>query len=238
MASSASSASTVCMTTPDDSAMMPAPRTPQFKRKSGEVETTCVEEFPLLKRHNSISDINTDNSSSQPGGSDSKKGVPFTTMITQALKQKSVLEDLAPVLSDLLAPVIKSTMDTAIASLKDSIINPLLVANQELVETVKSQKETIASQNKQITVQNAKIKSVENELDQTHKKCQKLESDLNDLQQYGRRNSLRLNNFPTKGTPDEFELTDQVCQFINSNVLKLDGDISEKHQMTLNVAIP
>ena len=213
------------MTTPDDSSIMPAPRTPLNKRKTTS-DTHCSEEEVPLKRHNSMSDISGVSGNSGP---DPKKGVPFTEMVTQALKQKSVLEELAPVLSDLLAPVIKSTMDTAIALLQDSVINPLLVANKELVETVKSQKDTITSQNNQITDQNVKIKSVEFQLDSTTRKCHSLEADLNDLQQYGRRNSLRINNFPTKGTPDEFQLTDQVCHFINSSVFKIDmlGDVSD-----------
>ena len=217
------------MTTPDDSTIMPAPRTPQCKRKTS--TDTSPGEVPLIKRHNSMSDISSVSCTSGISGQEPKKGIPFTDMVTQALKQKSVLEELASFLPDLLAPVIKSTMDTAIALLQDSVINPLLDANKELVETVKSQKVTITSQNKQITDQKAQIKSVEKQLDSTVVKCQSLEADLNDLQQYGRRNSLRLNNFPTKGTPSEFELTDQVCHFINSSVFKLDmlhvGDISE-----------
>ena len=48
-----------------------------------------------------------------------------------------------------------------------------------------------------------------------------VKSDLNDLEQYGRRNSIRLNNYkPTMPVKDEEELTKAVIQFLNRNVLR------------------
>ena len=45
--------------------------------------------------------------------------------------------------------------------------------------------------------------------------------DLNDLEQYGRRNSIRLNNYkPTMPARDEEELTKSVVYFLNESVLR------------------
>ena len=44
--------------------------------------------------------------------------------------------------------------------------------------------------------------------------------DLNDLEQYRRRNSIRLNNYkPTMPAKDKEELTKAVIHFLNKNVL-------------------
>ena len=200
------------MNTPVDSSTMSDPRTPQQKRK-GDSGSVSPGDVPLIKRQNSLPDIRC---------GESKKGIPFTEMITQTLKQKSVLEDLAPVLSELLSPAIKSTMEAAIESFRDTVINPLLATNKELMETVKSQKDTIDRQTKELAAKGKRISNVEKELDNTKNICQTLHKDLNDLQQYGRRNSIRLNNFHPEGTPNEHELTNQVCLFLNTSVLKLD----------------
>ena len=45
--------------------------------------------------------------------------------------------------------------------------------------------------------------------------------DLNDLEQYGRRSSIRLNNYnPSVNSTDEVQLTKSVTHFLNESVLK------------------
>ena len=48
-----------------------------------------------------------------------------------------------------------------------------------------------------------------------------MKNELNDLEQYGRRNSVRLNNYRSIIPPkDEEDLTKSVMHYLNANVLR------------------
>ena len=111
----------------------------------------------------------------------------------------------------------------------------MVKSNEELQKLVKEQTETITSQKTITDRQNALIDEQNNLLEDKAARIETLECDaqymlmgldflmdtINNLEQYGRRNSIKLNNFKLISPPkDEHDLSNSVCRFLNENVLK------------------
>ena len=96
---------------------------------------------------------------------------------------------------------IKSSVASAIESLKTSILQPLLETNKKLQESVNKQDMKIQQQQEKIKEQGRQLsvnKDIITELEAENRLlCSELDSmkiNVNNLEQYGRRNSLRFNN--------------------------------------------
>ncbi|MEW8544146.1 MAG: hypothetical protein AB2693_11485 [Candidatus Thiodiazotropha sp.] len=146
----------------------------------------------------------------------------FSEMVTQTFKDKVFIQGVTPILYELLNPFIKDCINSAVSALKESVIKPLIDSNKELMETVKFQSDTIEEQKRSIDLKSQKLEELEGELKFMHRRVESLSAEANDLEQYSRRNSLRLYNLPVPDdVTSEEQLTDIVVRFINANVLKL-----------------
>lgn len=146
----------------------------------------------------------------------------FSDMVSKTFNDKGFVQSVTPLLFDLMSPLIRDCIGAAVGALKESVINPLVESNKELIETVKFQSDTIEEQKKSLDTKSKQIDKLEKELKSVYARVDSLSSETNDLEQYSRRNSLRLYNLPV---PDDItteqQLTDLVLRFINCNILKL-----------------
>ena len=163
----------------------------------------------------------------------------FSDMVKITFNDPTFAKSVAPVMYDMLSPLIQDTIKSAVkavtSDLKTTVVDEMVKSNNELQQLVKDQTEiintqalTIEKQKKLIDNQNtlldsksARIEELECNTDYLLIEMDSLKAELNDLEQYGRRNSLRLNNFiPTTPTTDEHDLANSVCNFLNQKVLK------------------
>lgn len=146
----------------------------------------------------------------------------FSEMVSKTFSDKGFVQSVTPLLFDLMSPLIRDCIAVAVGALKESVIIPLVESNKELIETVKFQSDTIEEQKKCLETKSKQIDTLQKELKSVYARVDSLSSETNELEQYSRRNSLRLYNLPI---PDdvstEQQLTELVLRFINSNVLKL-----------------
>ena len=195
--------------------------------------------------------------------SDKKKEKPmsFSDMIKVTFNDKSFTDSIAPVLYDMISPLIQETIQTtvtaAINSLKTTCVDPIIEANSELRGLIESQHKTIAKQGKLIDDQKKiivdqrelidsksdSIEELQGEVSYLMTEMNALKLNFNELEQYGRRNSLRFVNMklpePTTDNRDDRErdLTIFMVNFINKAVFKglgqplTERDIERCHTM-------
>lgn len=211
---------------PDDVEFVDAESEPasKDKRKYDDRGSTGSEtETPISKttRLDSIQEpLDTCTKPKKPGS------LSFADMVYQTFNTKSFVESMAPVLANIMAPIIQSTVNVAISELKDGILGPLMETNGKLCETVQSQNEIIDQQKHLLNSQQNKIEKLETDLKNLYVANEDLSYQVNDLEQYGRRNSVRIYNLPVPNlVQSETDLTEHVVQFINSEVLKPDNDL-------------
>ena len=127
---------------------------------------------------------------------------------------------------------------SAINDLKTSVVGKLIESNKTLQDTVTKQSETISKQNetiktqqpltdKQTNVIDSKVAptvELEEEVEMLTEELDTVKLDLNDLGQYGRRNSLRFDNLKVNTAVGEQELTRAVVNFINDEILPDDDN--------------
>lgn len=146
----------------------------------------------------------------------------FSEMVSKTFKDKGFIQNVTPLLFDLMSPLIRDCIGAAVGALKEAVITPLVDSNKELVETVKFQSDTIDEQKKCLDSKSKQIDKLEKELKSVYSRVDSLSAETNDLEQYSRRNSLRLYNLPVPDdVSSEEQLTGLVLRFINCNVLKL-----------------
>lgn len=149
----------------------------------------------------------------------------FADMVYQTFNTQSFVESMAPILASIMAPIIQSTVSVAITELKEGILGPLMETNGKLSETVQAQNEIINQQKHLLNSQQNQIDKLETNLKNLYIANEDLSFQVNDLEQYGRRNSIRMFNLPVPNLlQSESDLTEHVVQFINSEVLKPDSD--------------
>ena len=179
----------------DDSSLSLSQYIPDKKRKGSPLTDNP------MKKQNSLPDI------SKLTAKDKRKLPPktFSDNLKMTLNDTTFSKSIAPVLSDMMAPLIqetiKSSVASAIESLKTSILQPLLETNKKLQESVNKQDIKIQQQQEKIKEQGRQLsvnKDIITELEAENRLlCSELDSmkiNVNNLEQYGRRNSLRFNN--------------------------------------------
>ena len=112
-------------------------------------------------------------------------------------------------MSPLIQDTIKAAVNVATTNIKATVVDPMVKSNEELQKLMKEQTETVTSQKTITDQQNALIDEQNNLLEDKAARIERLECDaqymmmemdalmdtINNLEQYGRRNSIRLNNF-------------------------------------------
>lgn len=120
-------------------------------------------------------------------------------------------------------PLIKVTIENTFELFKKSAVDPLVETNARLMETIKEQSDMITNQAKTIDVQKKS----------NSKYIKELQNDINDIQQYSRRTSLRIFNL---NIPEEVEgenqLTEHMVSYLNKNVLVKPGSNSPSGSAT------
>ena len=155
------------------------------KRKAGSPVDDTV-----LKRHNSASDLRL-----------LKQPATFTEMMLKSLNDETCAKELAPVMICMVSPAIQLCMDRAVEKIQTSV-NTLIESNRELKDIVVNQTKIISTQEKLIADQKEKIEenaaqinNMQTDMSQFKKELGQLKLHVNDMDQYGRRNSVRLINF-------------------------------------------
>lgn len=179
------------------------------------------------------------------------KPVAFSDMIKLSFNDQSFRDSITPVLIEMTSPLIIETVNVATADMK-SVVDDMIKSNQALQDTVKKQTQVIndqkliiKEQKDVINEQKIMIDSNSNTVEELQCTIDLMTSELdqlrfshNELEQYGRRNSLRINNLKFEGLSspprDEEQLADATLRFLNSVVLtgdqKLDlSDIERCH---------
>lgn len=180
-----------------------------------------------LKRQNSLPNIR------QLG--EVKKAMSFSDMLLVTFRDNSFVKGVVPILNDMMAPLIQNAIQSAVRSavddMKTSVLDKLIETNEALQKTVTDQSETITRQKALIDTQARKIDSkiakvteLEREVQLLTDELDNMKMSLNDLEQYGRRNSLRINNLKLNYNGEESDLTRAVVNFVNSVVLIDDKD--------------
>ena len=173
----------------------------------------------------------------------------FSDMVSLTFNDKSFAKKMAPVLHEMVLPLLQKTIvDTvsqAVEGIKINVLDKMVESNNKLQETVAIQKSIITKQQTAIEDQKALIEkqeaTIKQKLDvlsakeetirelECHNKYLTSEVDalkwgLDDLEQYGRRNSIRINNLKLVQSFDsfdnEYDFTQEVLNFINEIVLK------------------
>ena len=130
------------------------------------------------------------------------------------------------------------------------MVDQIVVSNRQLQESVKEQTRVVEEQRRVIEIQDQVIVDQKNAIEDQSKQLQEktetieqlemqvdclmleldsVKNDLNDLEQYGRRNSICLNNYisilPLK---DEEQIIKSVVHYLNANVLRGDKPLQLK----------
>ena len=156
------------------------------KRKQGGASSGVS---PTLKKVNSMPDFS---------ASAQEDSISFLNDVATAFENETFVDRVAPSLHKLMAPVITSAINEAVASavlkLETSVIKPLQDQNKKLILKVKESEEIIRSKNELLSQKNEQISKLQTEVEQLTKSTSKLTDKLDDLEQYGRRNSVRMHN--------------------------------------------
>ena len=213
----------------DDSALYLSQYIPDKKRKGSPLTDNP------MKKQNSLPDI------SKFTAKDKRKLPPktFSDNLKMTLNDTTFSKSIAPVLSDMMAPLIqetiKSSVASAIESLKTSILQLILETNKKLQESVnkqdikiQQQQEKIKEQGRQLSVNKDIITELEAENRLLCSELASMKLNINNLEQYGRRNSLRFNNLTIDTSHKEEDMIHGVVRFINDNMMSNGEKINDQ----------
>lgn len=228
----------------------------EVKKMSADVGATIASERRSFRRQNSMPDMLKTGTIKDRKGSPS--AVAFSDMVKMTFSDTTFAKSLTPLLYDMMSPLISKTIETSVAatveaavsSVQTKVVNQMLESNIKLQESVTKQTQVIEKQNKLIetqgkiiseqektiaeksTILESKLDTIdqlEMQVDYLTLELDSVKLELNDLEQYGRRNSIRLNNFSPPTIPkSEDQLTDVVTQFLNEKVLKDAGPLRNR----------
>ena len=203
--------------------------TPSDKKRKG----SPLADNPI-KKINSLPDI------SKLVGKEKKKAPPksFSENLKLTLHDPTLNQTISPVLFEMLTPLIQETIrysiDSAILGLRETILQPILDNNQKLQDSInkqnikiEEQRNIIIEQGKELSVNKDIITELEAENRLLSAEIDDLKIGLNDLEQYGRRNSLRFHNLDMDLSLKEGEMIHSLVGFINNTILTNEEKISD-----------
>ena len=95
----------------------------------------------------------------------------------------------------------------------------MVIENQDQI--IVDQNKAIESQSKLLKEKGESVEKLEMQVDGLMTELDAVKNELNDLEQYGRRNSIRLNSYSSIMPPkDEVDLNKSVMHYLNANVLR------------------
>ena len=169
-----------------------------------------------------------------------KKSLSFQDMITSSFKSSDVVNQIAPIIAPSIAELLKpfvheaiatcvsTTLDNTIEQVKADLIAPIKSTLDEDSVEIATLKRDITKQNHIIESLSSTIASKENEIVKLKQNCEKLASGLNELEQYGRRSSLRFFNVPLKENEStDTKIVDICNKMMNVNITE--NDIERSH---------
>ncbi|MCG8049149.1 MAG: hypothetical protein N0E48_26695 [Candidatus Thiodiazotropha endolucinida] len=220
------------------------------KRKGSPLSSTDVKKQVSIKeglrRRNSFPDITKiSKSKSKSSSKSSVMPMAFSDMMRVTFDDQSFKDSITPVLYDMVCPLIQETIQTtvttavtkAIESIRTNVLDEMIKSNKSLQDSVnkqnaiiKEQKSVIEEQRTIIDTNNDMVEDLQNQVYFLTAEIDELRCSVNDLEQYGRRNSLRINNLDLSGPSgppaNEEALTSAVVYFVNTAVLKGSGKLS------------
>ena len=189
----------------------------------------------ILKKHNSLPDV------SQALGSTSKtkskKPKSFSDMMIMSFNDEEFINSEAPKICHIIQPLIeqtiKASVTAAVETVQKTVLDEILSSNMKLQQTINTQAETIQEQKVLIDSQSNTIDSnkrrideledenhiLSSEVDSLSSDVANLKLEVNRLEQYGRRSSIRFNNMNMDLNMNEIQMTKFMTNFINSNIL-------------------
>ncbi len=177
---------------------------PMRKRKQGTLDISSSTETPM-KRHNSLPDVNQTQTRTPAQTKISRwtrgvatpkskaKAMPtsFADSLLTTFKDKSFQQGVSPLITQLISPliedVIQRSVSSAVLTIQNELIKPLAEATTKLQRIADEQVTLIRQQHDRIVELEAQYDNVCTEIDD-------LKLATNDLEQYGRRNNLRISN--------------------------------------------
>ena len=149
---------------------------------------------PTLKKVNSMPDF----SLTASEDTSSKSCASFLNDVATVFENETFIDRITPSLHKLMAPVITLAVNEAVTSavtkLEKDVIKPLQEQNKKLILKVKESEEIIRSKDELLAQKNDQISKLESDVKTLTKSSSKLTDKLDDLEQYGRRNSVRMYN--------------------------------------------
>ena len=150
--------------------------------------------------------------------------------LIEAFNNPSLISSITPAIQSIIVPSVKSAIDTVVTSaidtMKTGILKELIENKNKLKETIDTQMVIINKQQLQIDDQRKKVTEKSTEVNYLVSKVKELPveniSSLNDIEQDGRRNSLRFNNMKLDPKLQEHDMTKAMVNFINTNLLNPD----------------
>ena len=168
----------------------------------------------------------------------SKSTQSSSQLLLDAFKDSKFLSSITPFIHSMITPTIEKAIETAVSTAVEKIqlnvLDPLMESNNKLKETIESQRSAIADQQSKMADLGRLLEEKSKSILNFEHKVHNLESEVkslsmasNDLEQYGRRNSIRISNFKADNKLPETELKTQVTAFLNNNVLKNSTQLTE-----------
>ena len=152
-------------------------------------------------------------------------------LLLDAFKDPKFLSSITPLNHSMITSTIEKALETAVSTaveqIQMNVLNPLMESNNKLKEIIESQNSTIAEQQARMAdlshlleEKNKSILNFEHRVQNLELEVESLKMASNDLEQYSRRNSIRISNFKVINKLPESELKTQVISFFNNSMLK------------------
>lgn len=158
---------------------------------------------------------------------ESQKDTSFANDVASVFENQTFIDKVTPSLNVIMRPFISQAINEAVANavtrLEKNVIKPLQEQNKTLRVKVKESEEILATKNELLAQKNEEISNLQ-------KHVVILSDKIDDLEQYGRRTSIRLYNVKCEPADD---CTDAVVRVIN-NSLKVEisaDDIERCHPL-------
>lgn len=207
---------------------------PLSKEEVKKLSTLITEKPKALRRQNSLPNIAKAATSKGKGTK-----MAFSDMVKITFSDPAFAKSMAPIMHDMLYPLIQETITATVnattANIQTTIVDKMVESNGELQRLVTEQtgiinsqktiiteqKQLIDEQNELLESKSSRIEQLECDVEYLMLEMESLKGSINNLEQYGRRSSVRINNFKPMGPPgDENGLSDSVRKFLNDTVLK------------------
>ena len=178
--------------------------------------------------------------------SDTKKSVPtvpkssamsFADMLLLTFAEPPFIVRYVPLLQGLMTPVfeglVKKPLDDANENMNKTL-EKITSANKMLHDKIEQQIEMISGQRVEIDKLASELEKKDERIDALEDQVKSLTAQVNtvklsnnDLNQYGRRNSIRLSNIKIDPDLPESDITKEVTAFLNSKILPGDKQVRE-----------